>query len=263
MAEDAAVVAPQKLAIGSVIGRTLGIFFRNFFAFGLLAVVIYIPSMLLQFEWLSRIEQNPTQVVELSSILVLAQFGLGIVLWAILAASLTYGTIMDLRHGGKPGMFLIIRKGVSLAIPVLLISVSAGFLMLIGFAVFVIPGVILATMWFVCIPAAVVEREGFIASFRRSVRLTRGYRWPVFGTIILLYIVQMIVGAIVAIILGVIGIAFMFGAEGGGQIVEIVLTTAVQGITMALLAIGSAVTYHDLRIMKEGGDVDQIAAVFD
>ena len=132
---------------------------------------------------------------------------------------------------------------------------------------FVIPGMIVYMMWFVATPVCVVEQLGPFRSMGRSRELTKGHRWKLFGLMLLILIPALIVGAIVG--------AVMVAATGGflaavatmnttmattlGQIVNLIWSA----IWTAFYAIVIVVTYHDLRVAKEGIDTDQIAAVFD
>jgi hypothetical protein len=85
----------------------------------------------------------------------------------------------------------------------------------------------------------------------RSAELTKGYRWKVFGVIVLMVLIEAVVG-------GVIGLAF----RGLGGISGSLVSTVWNALTMAFDGVVCAVVYHDLRVVKEGVDIEQIAAVF-
>jgi hypothetical protein len=87
----------------------------------------------------------------------------------------------------------------------------------------------------------------------RSAQLTKGHRWKIFG----LWIAPIVAGAIVQSVL-----------EGlsnyvGGTLLMLIVLLAWGALVSAFYAILVVVTYHDLRVAKEGVDTDQIAAVFD
>jgi hypothetical protein len=77
--------------------------------------------------------------------------------------------------------------------PVLLQLIAVSILFAIGvglgFVLFIIPGLILLTLWSVVAPVTVLERPGIFAAFGRSRELVRGNGWPVFGVIVLVYVV--------------------------------------------------------------------------
>lgn len=67
--------------------------------------------------------------------------------------------------------------------------------MVLGFMLLLIPGLILMCLWSLVVPACVLERLGPLSSLSRSARLTKGYRWPVFGLILLTVIAGLILYA--------------------------------------------------------------------
>lgn len=126
--------------------------------------------------------------------------------------------------------------------------------LLVGLAsiLLIVPGLILFTMWFVATPVCVVERLGPNASMRRSTQLTKGHRWKVFGLILLLVIISAVVSPLIE-----------FGLAAISTTLSLVGTLIWNGIWGAFYAIAVVVTYHDLRVAKEGINIEQIASVFD
>jgi hypothetical protein len=51
-----------------------------------------------------------------------------------------------------------------------------------------VPGLMLATAWSVSLPALAVERLGPVTALRRSLALTRGNRWSIFGPALVVWI---------------------------------------------------------------------------
>ena len=126
---------------------------------------------------------------------------------------------------------------------------------LVGLAtiLLIIPGLILLTMWFVATPVCVVENLGPIKSMRRSSQLSKGHRWKIFGLILL-------VAVLGSVIIGGINISLEALA---GPILSLIGGLLLNGVWGAFNAIAVVVTYHDLRVAKEGTNIEQIAAVFD
>jgi hypothetical protein len=114
-------------------------------------------------------------------------------------------------------------------------------------------GCILLAMWFVGVPVCLAENLGSARSLRRSHELTAGFRWKIFGMILLL--VLMAVAASALAILAMYPFA--------GTVVTSILTVAWSGVLVAFSSVVVAVSYHALRVAKEGVDIEQIAAVFD
>jgi hypothetical protein len=117
----------------------------------------------------------------------------------------------------------------------------------------IVPGLILMTMWYVIYPSCIVERRGVFASMERSSALTKGHRWALFGTWLLLAIAGAILGAVVSALVGLTGNT---GLVMAGSL-------AWSALASAFGIIFTVVVYHDLRVAKEGVDIRQIAAVFE
>jgi uncharacterized membrane protein len=122
-----------------------------------------------------------------------------------------------------------------------------------GFMLLIVPGLILYTMWFVAVGPCVVERLGPWTSLSRSQELTKGHRWKIFGLLVLLFVPLNLVSKLVELAL----------SAAGGETLVLVGTLIWTSIEAAFYSVVIAVTYHDLRVAKEGTDIEQIAAVFD
>jgi hypothetical protein len=87
----------------------------------------------------------------------------------------------------------------------ILAGILAGIGVTIGFILIIIPGLILLTIWAVISPSIVVENRGVFEAFGRSRELVRGNGWPVFGAIVLTFLIIVVVGIIASIIGAAIG----------------------------------------------------------
>ena len=146
-----------------------------------------------------------------------------------------------------------LRVALGRLLPIIGVAICAAIGVFIGTLLLVIPGLILMTMWYVATPVCVVEQKGPLSSMGRSSELTKGHRWKIFGMILLVIIGGVIVSAI---LIGVLALA-------GSTVLEILGNLLWNGVWGAFYAIFVVVTYHDLRVAKEGVDVHEIAAVFD
>lgn len=109
-------------------------------------------------------------------------------------------------------------------------------------------------------PAALVlENLGVIESMKRSWSLTRGFFWRILGITLL---VQIIVGLISGMVGGVIGLIQLLalaaspGAMGILMAVTAFLTALVQAVVLPFSAAVTALIYIDVRMRKEGLDVE-------
>ena len=87
----------------------------------------------------------------------------------------------------------------------ILAGILAGIGVTIGFILIIVPGLILLTIWSVISPSIVVEDKGVFEAFGRSRELVRGNGWPVFGAIVLTFLIIVVVGIVASIIGSAIG----------------------------------------------------------
>ena len=73
---------------------------------------------------------------------------------------------------------------------------------LLGTIVLVIPGLWLATLWIVAVPAAIVENLPPLAAARRSAALTKGNRWPALALVVLSLLVGVAFALLIAFLIG-------------------------------------------------------------
>lgn len=246
-----------EFSIGSILGRSFSIFGKNIVSFLLLGVLLHLPSIYIVYDLLAQIESGSWD----GEASILPRL-IGLFSGQLLAATLIYGTVMELR-GLHAGVGKCIQVGLVRALPVLLTAIVAGLAIGVGFVLLIIPGIIVMTILYVAIPVAVVERPGIMASLSRSGELTRGYRMRIFG---LVFIVMGTAGIVNYLISKSVAESFaesIFAGETpsiGGMLYA---ATGFEIVIAILGAVISAVVYHDLRAIKDGVNIDELAAVFE
>jgi hypothetical protein len=234
--------------VGRVFNRTSAILSRNFLTYFLIAGAAAIPGALLQFSMGGSRVVDPTG----SGGMLIVAMVLGMVFGILSQAAIVYAAFQDMR--GRPASLGdCLRVGLGRFFPIFGLAILMSLGIAVGFMALIVPGVILAVMWFVAAPACIVEQLGPIRSLGRSSQLTKGNRWKIVGALLLIYLVAMVVGGVLGILLPSI-----IGSVGG--LIGSLLWAAIWG---AFYAIFVSVMYHDLRAAKEGVDIEQIASVFD
>ncbi len=163
-----------------------------------------------------------------------------------------YGAFQVMR--GRPfGLSEAFRRGFARFWPV----IGMGLLNVLGFGLgtilLIVPGIIIFIRWAVALPVCVVEQRGPSNSLGRSAELTKGHRWAIFGFFVLYFMVSEIGTKIITFILSFVG----------GATIGLIGTFVCQTLVTAFYYVAIAIGYHDLRVAKEGIDVDRIASVFD
>ena len=156
----------------------------------------------------------------------------------ILYQGMVVGLVRDVEGGREDSS---IGALVSFAMPVLLPLIGAalisGIAVGVGIVLFVVPGLILLTIWAVIGPVIVIERIGVFPAFSRSRQLVRGSGWPVFGVVVTAFLISLVGGIIFSEIAA--GIS-------DGPIVRIVFSALASTITAPIVALAAGVLYYRL-----------------
>jgi uncharacterized membrane protein len=246
----AARFAESDFRVGGVLNRTMSVLSRHFPLFFAITLVANLP-MILMTQGAATATTDPDQAAGYLA-LVFFGFVLFFVLNILSQAVIVHAAFQAMR--GRPAS-LAGSLGVGLArfLPIIGLAFISGFLIVLAGLLLIVPGLILITMWFVGTQVCVVERLGPWASLKRSAQLTKGHRWKVFGLMLLLIIVSVIGSTLIELALAPFGSLFLTGGVS-------LIWNAIWG---AYYAVAVVVTYHDLRVAKEGIDIEQIASVFD
>ncbi len=84
-------------------------------------------------------------------------------------------------------------------------GVVSGILIVVGLICLIVPGIILAIMFSLVVPAIVVERAGALESLSRSRRLVGGRWLKTFGLLLIILIINLVAGFVFGVISGVFG----------------------------------------------------------
>jgi len=256
---DAAV---QRFDIGRVINQITGLIGRNFISFTVLALLFsglpYVISMLLQ----PLLIQPDSQAATILSAALLSIF-LTVVPGFLLIGALTRASIDDL---GRKGVSVpaALQAGLRYLLPLIGLGLIVGLGVFAAMILLIVPGIILGICWIVSSPVLVVEKAGIFQALQRSLALTRGHRWAIFG-LMLLY---MLVVVIVAIIIFTIFSGSIVPPQPGELaaqpgIATILFLALIQSFEVLISTVGIAAIYFELRRIKEGIDVSELASVFD
>jgi hypothetical protein len=160
---------------------------------------------------------------------------------ATLYAGMVVQLVRDVQDGRRDNSMGELFSSVSpVLLPLIAVSILAGIGIGIGFLLLIVPGLILLTFWSVVAPVTVIERPGVFTAFSRSWQLVRGHAWPVFGTIVLVFLL-VIAAAIVAALIG----------AALGDVGRAILSWLFDALTQPVAALTASVLYFTL--LKENG----------
>jgi hypothetical protein len=233
--------------VGAVISRSASLLWRRLPSYFVVGLIASSPMLLQPFTQTAEPADDET----VNQWLWMFDIALPTLFDTFGRAIIIHAAFQDMR-GGAP-VRVIDSLNVSLRRSWLLIGLAfTDFLAAIGFFLLTVPGLILYTIWFVALPACIVEQLGISASLRRSLDLTAGHRWKAL-VLMLLLLTQSLGSRLVEPWL----------SAAAGPIVGAVGHLMWDGAWTAFDAAVVIVSYCDLRMAKEGTDIEQIAVVFD
>ena len=150
--------------------------------------------------------------------------------------------VRDLEDGRRDEELSSLFSGVGPVFwQLLAVAILAGIGIAIGLVLLIIPGLILITIWAVVVPVVVLEKPGVFAAFGRSRELVRGHGWPVFGTLVVTWLIT--IG--VAIVGGII-----VAALGGADVIQAIVNWLLSAALLPITALVISVLYFRLKAAK-------------
>src|SRR6266508_5844509 len=142
--------------------------------------------------------------------------------------------------------------------PLVWLTVIHAVLLLLAFAACIVPGVWLYAAWALAIPALLLEDVRGLKALGRSFSLVRGRWWPTAGILLL----ANLLASAVALGLGLLALPLLRTGGGNDFVVELayaVFTAAANVLTIPFISALVTVIYFDLRVRKEGFDLQLMA----
>ena len=255
--------AKTPLGVGGIVSNSFSILFGNLIP---VMIVAFIPSLIgLIFSVMTN-GVGLTLGVDTGAPVSFASpvlIGLGVVVQLALQG-LIIALLVQLAYDAKLGQpitpIAYLSPAIKAIVPILVLSLVIGILAGIGLMLLVIPGLYIYAVFCVTTPAIMIERAGF-GGMSRSAALTKEYRWPVIGVLILLGLCTIGLGIVATFVVS--AIVPIIGLNTAGFGVGILIYALINGLTYGLSGIGAALIYARLRDIKEGVSVDKLAAVFE
>jgi hypothetical protein len=222
------------VTIGAVLDEAWTLFTRFFLRFFLIAVVVFAVINLLYALVVSAFSSGDTGAAVAIGIVGLAATVVGST-W--LQGAFVYA-VQDARDGTfEASAREVFTRVAPSIVPLLVAGLLAGFGIVIGLILLIVPGLYLLTIWAVIAPVIVVEKRGALESFGRSRALVRGHGWTVFGIVL-------VTGLLSAVASSLLQAAF----SALPRFLEIFVgSTIAQAVVAPFGAIALAITYFRLR----------------
>jgi hypothetical protein len=187
---------------------------------------------------------------------------IGLLLSAVLTVVVA-AIVADAVLGRRPTIAEVIRRLAPRWWPLLIVSILAGLLPVVGLVACIIPGVWLWGVFTCAIPAAVLEKAGPLTALRRSFTLARSGWWRTFGTRVLSRLIATLLTGVIGAPVVVIGLVALASNSGSGDgirlflaFVNVALAIVTGAVIQPLLAAVDTVLYIDRRMRSEGLDIE-------
>lgn len=241
------------LKVGEVLSRAFSTWMDHFGGFFVLALALTFPAFLIELLPVVGITDEGTGTGMFANYVQTAMRYLliGIVVFTVfhsLYDDTPDGAVMDSIQEVKSQIGWLV--GAAILLPIIFF---------IGFLLCIVPGVILMLMFVVVVPVIAVEQTNLFDAFKRSKELTDGFKVQ----ILLVYLVYGLILFGVAIVAG-IGVGFVTVAIGGDDpgtgllFVGALLSYGMEAVIIPLQATITAVIYHDLRMIQDGVDFEEM-----
>jgi hypothetical protein len=241
----------HELSIEETISLTLRLYLNNFGTFFIPYLIFSIISALLSLPILTYMQEitkitGPPEVVWpkllnlLLTLMVLA-FIVGIISWIIgtVVSGVLIKSASDIIENGKASLSSSFKFIVSKLSSILVASLIVGILTMLGLLLLIIPGIIIAIMFYLVIPVIVVEQKGAFESLTRSRALVSN-RW--LKTFALSLIVGLITGALAFVVNLILAPFGMY---------SVLASTIISSVIAPIFPISSTFYYYSMRAKEE------------
>ena len=131
-----------------------------------------------------------------------------------------------------------------------------GMLAIVAFVALIPALIVIYVRTVVAVPAIVLERASGWHGLQRSWQLISGRFWPTFGRMLLLALIASIISSVIAAIFEIPGAAL---APGNTFVFDQVASAIAAVFVGPITYIGVTLLYYDIRIRKEGFDIEMLA----
>ncbi len=256
----------RPLSVGEILDTTFAIYRRQFpRLFTIAAVSLALPYALNTYV-MGRMggAASPDELVVLAGWLLISMLLFAV--FQAVATAATVHVVSDAYLGRTLTAGEALRRTVPVIGALILVWVSVSLVVFLGLVFFIIPGIVLGLGLAFSTQALVLERTSPFEAMRRSWVLTKGSK----GRILLLMITVVVILFVALIGSGITFMLFSLFLFGSGEpgashplftTIMDVVTLLIQLLVFPILPCLLTVTYYDLRVRREGFDLEVLAAL--
>ena len=227
-----------------IVDAAFALYRRDAMQYTVIAAIAYSPVLILSL--LSPGIRNPQTVSDVSGAIPV-----------YLVSFITYGIVSmvivrmgaDVYLGEHADVGRTIRAVIPRIPAFLVATLLNGFLLMIGFVLFILPVFYVLARYFAIVPAVVLEKQGPFAALSRSSELSKGRKGHILATLVLSYGIYLVLS---------LGIT-MTATLTGSTIVLLITSSLFNIFAYPIINLVTMVLYYDARIRAEGFDLEHMA----
>jgi hypothetical protein len=237
----------KEHSFGNTIGQGFNLYFDNLIFLFLVSIIAHIPMYIWTYLSLP-VEPGSSGlyrylIINFLISLIIGSFISGIIIHVISKKYLNE----------KISSRDYLSRTLPLVLPILGLAILETLGIAVGVVLLIVPGMILALGWGVATQVLVVERKGIIDSLSRSWNLTKGSKGTIFGLYILIGIILVVFSLIIKKIISLIIVH---------PVINTLLEQVVNSLVNPIMPCIIIVLYFNLRIKKEGFNIEHLANQF-
>jgi hypothetical protein len=249
----ATVLRPMNA--GELLDRTFFLYRKHFIV---LVALVALPQLVLLMLQLAHLAVKSSAIQVSAMLWNLTIIAVNLLLVAFSQAA-TVIAVSDVHLGKQANIGNAFAGAKDCLLEIIVISIFVGLGLFFGFLLLIVPGVILALAWSLAVPVAVIEKEGPLDAIPRSARLTKGNRSRIFVILLLVLVFKFVVALIFQVpIFFFTGLSTLLHPQTIPSWVNaysLIAGFLSSSLVVPISTIATALIYYDLRVRKEGFDL--------
>ena len=245
----------EPMTAGMILDRSFRLYAQNFALMIGLTAIVHVPILMLTVG--APILQYSSNILGvLASLVGLLGVLLGMLIVTPLVTGAATKAVSEKYLGSEVTALSALKFAWHYVWTLLLVQLVVGLIVFGGLLLLIVPGILWMLSYSLVVPVAVLENSSNRAEIRhRSWELVRGNRGKVFVVMLVVVLAQILLGGS-----GSLFIQMSYGPESEmGSILSGIFSGIAGMLTYPLQAIAVTLLYYDLRIRKEGFDLEMLS----
>ena len=244
---DSLVLRPRSA--GEIIDAAIQLIRQGWREMFVVALALMVPTLLVTIlAAMAGVDMSTGLTAAALAVMVFSIFWTAVVMGGLIIAA---GELYV--HGRTLPVADTLRAGLRRMGPVLVAYLLFSLAVALGFLLFIVPGFMAIGALGLAVPIAAIENVDGARALSRSFEITKGLRWHVLKVLVLMTLLVMVVFIPAILVIAPLSL-------GGRVVLPEIISTIISAAIYPLFAAGVAVLYYDVRIRKEGFDIEHLAA---